>query len=535
MRRTFPITACVLLALLAGCSSTGRSRLGANTGSRSIAVVGDRPMPATSGEPGTQVAAEAPDPEPRRNPKARISGRVVDDQGRPVSGITVRLADGASKGGKDIRATTDRSGAFTLNGLRPGSAYSLVAEADDDRGRLSGRAEAEASETGVEISLTSADEANAARNRSGRATRARPISSQEESEKPLEPEDSPSINREDLRPADEASDPDLDRRPSSGRPRLSAPEPTVGWRKKGATTRQADPSEADVESVASSATDETPTRTRRSSGSGTEPEDDGQNPLPPAINRRRAAPVDDDSQPQASLEPNPPRKVSDRSGSKPRDLGALTLAPEAPEDRTTPPETLSADPRRKTAASGLPEMPPLLPEVASRPRSIEVAGTPSLEPGPDLGDHQEARPAIALGADPRVDPPPIAGVDPPGATASPPMGMAISQVDSHTIPASEPVFASTPQKAEDVPKLPPGQDYNPFLLVSDHHGGSDRSPGEAGRSAGEVGRSAGEVGRLPPPRSRRLPRPHHGRSGASWRRPTVRMSPSSRPGRIPRS
>ena len=83
--------------------------------------------------------------EPISHPHLMLSTRLVCELGDPHS---------------RLRATTDRSGAFTLNGLRPGSAYSLVAESDDDRGRLSGRAEAEASETGVEISLTGAEETN---------------------------------------------------------------------------------------------------------------------------------------------------------------------------------------------------------------------------------------------------------------------------------------------------------------------------------------------------------------------------------------
>jgi thiol-disulfide isomerase/thioredoxin len=467
MRRPFPIAICVLLIALTGCSSTGSSRFTANPGSRSIAVVGDRPMPATSGEPGTQVAAEAPDPEPRRNPKARISGRVVDDQGRPASGITVRLADGGVKGGKDIRATTDRSGAFTLNGLRPGSAYSLVAESDDDRGRLSGRAEAEASDTGVEICLAGADETNPPRNRSGRASRAKPISSREASDGPLEGEEASSMNREDLRPADEADDPDVDRRPGSSRPRLSAPEPAVGWRKKSSTTKEADPSEGDVESVASSASEEAPSRPRRPSASEIEPEEEDFNPLPPAINRRRDAPTDDGSNPpQTSSQPNPGRKVSDRAGSKPSDLGTLALATESPDDRILPTGPQAGDPGRKIDASELPQMPPILPEMPAAPRSIEVAGDSSLVPGPDLAGHDESGPGIAPGAVPRIDPPPIASADPPGVTPSPPMTAQITQVASTNIPASEPVFASTTPKVEVAPTLPTGQDYNPFLLVS---------------------------------------------------------------------
>jgi hypothetical protein len=108
----------ILLPLaLAGCSTTMGSRFGGTPQAKSIAVVGDRPVSVASGEPGGQVVAEA-DPEPKPNPKARITGRVIDDQGEPVANVTVRLADGASKGGKDIRGVTDKTGTFTLNGLR---------------------------------------------------------------------------------------------------------------------------------------------------------------------------------------------------------------------------------------------------------------------------------------------------------------------------------------------------------------------------------------------------------------------------------
>ena len=40
----------------------------------------------------------------------------------------VRLAVGGEAGGKAVTATTDRSGAFTLRGLRPGSSYTVIAE-----------------------------------------------------------------------------------------------------------------------------------------------------------------------------------------------------------------------------------------------------------------------------------------------------------------------------------------------------------------------------------------------------------------------
>ena len=58
------------------------------------------------------------DPPPATD--SRISGRVFDEEGRAVPNARVRLGVGGSAGGRVNFATTDRSGAFTLHGLRPG-------------------------------------------------------------------------------------------------------------------------------------------------------------------------------------------------------------------------------------------------------------------------------------------------------------------------------------------------------------------------------------------------------------------------------
>ena len=141
-----------------GCSSTSRSRFRAAEGARSVASIGDRPLTTTVGSPGSQVVSDLPGPEPFRDPKARISGRVVDAQGRAISGAVVRLADGMSKAGRDVQTVTDGSGGFTLGNLRPGSSYQLVAEADfgDQTSPLLGRAEADTAEHGVQIRLADA-------------------------------------------------------------------------------------------------------------------------------------------------------------------------------------------------------------------------------------------------------------------------------------------------------------------------------------------------------------------------------------------
>ena len=99
----------LLPLLLVGCSTTAASRFGGTPQSKSITVVGERPLPVSTGEPGGKVVASEQEPEPRRNPRTRISGRVLDQSGEPVSGAIVRLADGGGKGGREIRATSDQS------------------------------------------------------------------------------------------------------------------------------------------------------------------------------------------------------------------------------------------------------------------------------------------------------------------------------------------------------------------------------------------------------------------------------------------
>ena len=141
-----------------GCSSTSRSRFRAAEGSRSVASIGDRPLITSVGDSGSQVVADLPEPEPYRDPKARISGRVIDSQGHAISGAVVRLADGMSKAGRDVQTVTDGSGGFTLGNLRPGSSYQLIAEADfgDQTGPILGRAGADTAEHGVQIRLADA-------------------------------------------------------------------------------------------------------------------------------------------------------------------------------------------------------------------------------------------------------------------------------------------------------------------------------------------------------------------------------------------
>ena len=85
--------------------------------------------------------------------RGRISGRVYDEHGKPVANAKVRLAVGGESGGKAVTSVTDSAGGFTLRGVRPGSAYTVIAEYEGQNGLLTGRVEAEAPATEVRIGL----------------------------------------------------------------------------------------------------------------------------------------------------------------------------------------------------------------------------------------------------------------------------------------------------------------------------------------------------------------------------------------------
>ena len=159
MPRRHPCACALLLPTLlglgsfAGCSMTSGARTAERPKFRTIASLGDRPLPPVTGEPGSSVVTGEIGPDPKRNPRAQISGRVVDDRGRPVANAVVRPAEGGLTGGRVAEAITDRAGGFTLHGLRPGNRYTLIAESDAKDGRKIGRVDVASAETGVEESL----------------------------------------------------------------------------------------------------------------------------------------------------------------------------------------------------------------------------------------------------------------------------------------------------------------------------------------------------------------------------------------------
>src|SRR5262245_25964815 len=122
---------------VSGCGTFGRrtpllrnrERLGTEEEIRTVASVGERDMPVVAGTPGESVASDVAASERAPAAEGRISGRVLDENDDPVADAVVRLAVGGRSGGRSISAVTDGSGGFTLQGLRPGETYTLIAEA----------------------------------------------------------------------------------------------------------------------------------------------------------------------------------------------------------------------------------------------------------------------------------------------------------------------------------------------------------------------------------------------------------------------
>ena len=456
----------LLPACLAGCSTTVGSRFGGTPQAKSIAVVGDRPQPATAGEPGGKVAASDPEPEPRLNPKTRISGRVVDNQGEPVPNATVRLADGGSKGGKDIRAKTDRSGAFTLNGLRPGSSYSLIAETEDAQGSLSGRVLARTAETGVEISVaseTEVTESNTAIRRPSRTTRAKPISNLEEREPSSTEGEKPSVNGEDVgSPVEEAAPLDPGPPPAqSSRPRVSAPQSAAGWKNTTKTTNSRSRSQDDE--IVASSTSENSSRPRRAAAPvDLDSDEEGPNPLPPAIE-----PGGNDPSPAStpSARGTSKNKVGSRISPKASEAGEIALAPEARLDARHDQSRIMGEGDAETLlAAQTPPTSRFEPDLDRAPTThspalamAEPTPAPSIAVPPNL----TSPPAM-----PPLAPDPVASLESPPPTAAPPALSSTTPEPAPSNPAPRPVFASQPPAIPAPSNPAPSAEYNPFVLVA---------------------------------------------------------------------
>lgn len=356
----------VVGAGLAGCTQTGGLRAVTPSDVKTTASVGDKPLPAVAGLPGDERRAGEALPEAPRISSARISGRVYDDQGEPVRNAVVRLAVTGAAGGRAVHATTDRSGAFTLRGVRPGSSYTVIAEYQGEQGMMTGRAEAEAPDTGVRISLHSRDAVAGADAKGGVASpparpRAQAVARAEERE---------------TEEFDDLPDPEPPRRtaarPSPAKPRLDTTDDerdgsaARGWSQRGTTPKpRASARPADEEP----AEDEEPA----------DLEDDGENPLPPAREISKVSARMEDPYPAEEDEPGTlPDELVDQTsgdaaeGSRPVRKSARPSNPPVERARPTWSEVVSESGQRPVdaalaqASAAVPKPPAPEPSAALR-------------------------------------------------------------------------------------------------------------------------------------------------------------------------
>jgi len=261
-----------------------------------------------------------------------------------VSDVKVRLAVGGAAGGKADIATTDRSGAFTLHGLRSGSSYTIIAEYEDEEGTMSGRAQVKAPETNVRIALQprgGADQGHA----SIRPARSKiePISNIESSDEERAEEinggSGRRINAEDLEPpADEAAAVFPDDSPRTRRASVDRGQSSTqsGWNIRQGGTKTGAATRSDARRA------DTSGRANTSDRSTLEPDDDGPNPLPPAIESGATSRL---SRPGALVEENLIRTAQsepERSSRSGRQADRAVLDKDDSRDRTSAQEQAQA-------------------------------------------------------------------------------------------------------------------------------------------------------------------------------------------------
>ena len=294
-----------LLCTLAGCTQTGGVRPAASSNMRTVASVGDKPLPIVAGEPGSSLRAETDELDLPGSTGSRISGRVYDDRGKPVPNAKVRLAVTSSPGGKIVYATTDRSGGFTLRGLRAGLSYTLIAEYQGEDGIVTGRVQAKAPDGDVRISLQAHGETGQG-HASIRPARPRvePISNVDpvEDDPPVDSRPgADAINSEDLElPAPEAASIPARRNVQLSRATADNSSAPVrgGWNPRQNGTANAAPETVSTRDPSNDAT--SISRPPAVNDSTPPADDDGPNPLPPAhepgaaSSKHSAVRVDDD-------------------------------------------------------------------------------------------------------------------------------------------------------------------------------------------------------------------------------------------------
>jgi thiol-disulfide isomerase/thioredoxin len=398
-----------------------------------VTSIGDQPRPVVTGTPGNSVAADVDYVEDRPKSADRLSGRVVDPRGEPVPGAVVRLAIGNVTTGRTSSVTTDDAGRFTLHGLRPGTDYTVIAETEDEQGRVStGRIRAQALEKGVEIALA----------RSGRGAIVTPASNAKRVKAPDDDEEEQEgstssngrVNDEDLPPAQPADDLEFSQRPSE---RLATEAPrnratgASPWRRGGKEAPASDDTSTKPDSPATAPEQSTTTPL----------EDDGPNPLPPA---REPAP--------ASAMHNTAEETFEAQAPAPQPAPApaqtqLAVAP-------SPTSSAPAQPAADEVFTAQPDPQP----STDRPASAPPASTPAQPPTesspaqPSLTDSAPAQPSL-------IEPSPAGAAEPPkDAPANSQPGESSSATNPAPIDSAKPESASAPTETKPADTPVPAHD-----------------------------------------------------------------------------
>jgi thiol-disulfide isomerase/thioredoxin len=397
------------MVLAGGCQSSLSPQI------RTIAAVGDRPLPPVAGTPGETVVADHDDPVSKPSAEGRVSGRVVDAWNNPVPNARVRLATSGAAGGKVVKVTTDATGRFTLNGLRPGGSYTVIAESEDAQGLVTGRSVVKAPDGQVKIRLRELQDGPAPTKATAGAPRVNvsPASNRDTAEPdpdaaPAPPPRRRRINTEDLPPAPEAEAlaPEPRDRTRSPMLRLSAPEPGSHWRRRGeesASDSELDPAEGDLQETEAASPADSATSRRFGTLRPTEdlePDDDGPNPLPPAIEPRRTRAAKPVPEPEADPEPEPRASPARATRREPPDSAAAEpIAPRSTAPASTPvprssareqsapePTAPALEPSAPALEPAAPPLEPLAPAVEPAPAAAEpdASGKVGVEPGPSL-------------------------------------------------------------------------------------------------------------------------------------------------------
>lgn len=443
-----PLAPLLAAPLLSGCSNVPNRRVALLPEIQTVASVGGKTTAVVAGVPG-ESARSAPAPERRPREAGKVAGRVVDADGRPVANAEVRVAVDGTPGGRIAQATTDEAGGFTLAGLRPGASYRLVAEYDDGRGRLAGRAEVEAPDRAVQIRLAADDDGDAP----ARPARVSRTSGRVEDvdDEPAEaeggadadarrdplPKSAERVNEADIVPggdiADLGADPEPAPRaskPKAPRVRVSSRPKGMGWQRgdAGATEARTDDAVARPAPAVASRPEPEPAAAATATSATADLEDDGPNPLPPA--REPAKARQRDPEPAPVVEPKPTRPIAPPDAKAP--AGDLQPAP--------PASTLAADPEATTTTTTTTDPVPApapAPTAESTPSPVPLP-TPTTTPDPaPLPEARGAEPPPATNPDPA----PVEMVPVPAPTEAKP---AEAQPEPAASPAAEPTQASTP-------------------------------------------------------------------------------------------